>query len=328
MSTFDNNLGTYLHWSLPKYYRSGRQSTDSYVPPATTTGNATPTSSSPAFPLVPNRWLVIRHLTHYVLPPNQTVNNTIPDFEGWVIESDRLWKIDDLPDKLGLANFGKGLMTLNPDTPGLEEFDLELDVSPLVNPSGNDATTVDSQAEAFIGMKENVDYWSEQNPPAPSVPLTTMISSNPLFADYTFHNSNVFSIRDNYMYPGKDSKGQSIPVYLEEAIADYIVIGWHSRPQDDPFTAPGGGSFQQTLEMRLQELFMTLTWASDPNTATKQKNDETNARLLCHSSIYDVHFRRSGSPTTVKADDAGKNFHLDAKSEPKMEPLSVGTTPL
>ena len=272
--------------------------------------------------------MVIRHLTQHTLPPNQTVNGTIPEFEGWVIESDRLWKIDDLPDKLGLANFGQGLMSLNPNVPGLEDFDLELDVSPLVNPSGNDDTTVNSQAEAFIGMKENVDYWSEQNPPAPSVPLTTMVSSNPLFADYTFHNSNVFSIRDNYMYPGKDSKGQNIAVYLEEAVADYIVVGWHSQATNDPFWAPGGGSFQQTLEMRLQELFMSLTWSSDADTATKQRNDETSARLLCHSSIYDVHFRRSGSPTIVKADDAGKNFHLDATSEAKMEPLSVGTTPL
>lgn len=298
------------------------------MPPTDPTGNTTPTAASPVFPLVPNRWLVIRHLTSHVLPPGQTVTVPIPEFEGWVVESDRLWNIDDLPDKLGLANFGKGLRSLNPDAPGLEDFDLETDVSPLVNPSGNDPDTVNSQAEFFIGMKETVDNWSEQNPRAPWVRLTTMTSSNPLFADYTFHNSNVFSIRDNYMFPGKDSKSQDIPVYLSEATADYVVIGWHSQAPDDPFTAPGGGIFQGTLISRLPELFMSLTWDSNPDTARIQKNDTSSARLLCHSSIYDVHFRRSGSPTTVKADDAGKNFHLDATTEAKMEPLSVGTTPL
>ena len=244
-----------------------------------------------------------------------------------MVESDRFWKIDQLPDKLGLANFGKGLRSQNPDLRGLEDFDLETDVSPLIDPTGNGDDTVEKQAEAFIGMKASIDTWTEQNPPAPSVPLTTMTSSNPLFADYTFHNSNVFSIRDNYMYPGKDSKGNDIPVYLTEAISDYIVIGWHSNPKDDPLTAntdPPGGEFQNTLEERLPELYMTLGWSTDPPTAKAQKDSKSSARILCHSSIYDVHFRRGGSPTTVKADEAGTNFHSDVF----MEPLSVGTTPL
>jgi hypothetical protein len=146
-------------------------------------------------------------------------------------------------------------------------------------------------------------------------------------SDYTFHNSNVFSIRDNYMYPGKDAKGNVIPVYLQEAISDYIVIGWHSQPEDDPLfanTKPTGGMFQKTLEERLPELYMDLGWSTDPDIAKAQKSDKSSARLLCHSSIYDVHFRRTGSPTTVKADDAGINFHADVP----MEPLSVGTTAL
>jgi hypothetical protein len=106
------------------------------------------------------------------------------------VESDRFWKIDQLPAKLGVADFGKGLRSLNPDVLGLEDFDLETDVSPLIDPSGkiNDLNTIDdpniieSQAEAFIGMKASIDTWAEQSPRAPHVPLTTMTSSNPLFA--------------------------------------------------------------------------------------------------------------------------------------------------
>lgn len=240
-----------------------------------------------------------------------------------------------MPDKLGLADFGSGLRSKNPDAPGLEDFDLETDVSPLVDPGGDSGTsvdkqtgvtvigdeaTVDKQAEAFIGMRTNVDTWSELSPQAPHVDLTTMTSSNPLFADDTFHNSNVFSIRDNYMFPGKDSTGKDIPVYLTEAKADYVVIGWHSQPQDDPLWTPGG----EDLQSRLQDMFMTVTWDSDDTKAKVQKDDTNAARILCHGSIYDVHFRRNGSPTTVKADDAGKNFHSDVE----MEPISVGTTPL
>jgi hypothetical protein len=288
------------------------------VPPESSGGNNVPTTSSPAFPLVPNRWLVIRHLTKKVLPSGQNIN--VPDYEGWVIESDRLWKIGDLPDKLGLADFGQGLRSRNPDVPGLEDFDLETDVAPLVDPNGNDENTVDSQAEAFIGMKTSVESWSEKTPPAPHVNLTTMTSSNPLFADHTFHNANVFSIRDNYMFPGKDSKGNDIPVYLTEAIADNVVIGWHSQSQADPLMTPSGKS----LESRLHDMFMKVTWSDNETVARAQRNDTKSARLLCHSSIYDVHFRRTASPTTVMADVAGKNFHADEK----MEPLSVGTTPL
>jgi len=225
-----------------------------------------------------------------------------------------------LPDKLGLADFATGRRSINPDELGLEDFDLETDVAPLIDPSTNDDTTVDSQAEAFIGMKTSVDNWSESTTIVPRVSLTTMTSSNPLFADDTFHNSNVFSIRDNYMFPGKDAKGEDIPVYLSEAIADYVVIGWHSKAQDDPLNTPG----TKTLQGRLQDMFMTVKWSGDDATRKSQMNDLSSARLLCHSSIYDVHFRRDGSPTHIQADDAGKNFHSDVK----MEPLSVGTTPL
>jgi hypothetical protein len=261
------------------------------------------------------------------VPDGLTVGD-IPEFEGWVIESDRLWKIDELPDKLSLVDFASGLTSKDPQVFGLEDFDLETDVSPLVDATGNtrlDEDIVSKQAEAFIGMRTNVENWSEQNPPAPHVNLTTMTSSNPLFTDYTFHNSNVFSIRDNYMFPGKNAKGDVVPVYLSEADADYVVVGWHSQAQDDPFTAPSGSQFKKRLELRLQELFMTMNWSTDGNKAKAEKNDTDNARLLCHSAIYGVKFRRAGSQTMhVKADDAGKNFHADAK----MEPLSVGTTPL
>src|SRR5205814_1144981 len=51
------------------------------------------------------------------------------------------------------------------------------------------------------------------------------------FADYAQQNMNVFSIVDNLMY-----KEGGATKYLEKATADYHVIGWHSKADDDPFT--------------------------------------------------------------------------------------------
>jgi hypothetical protein len=141
------------------------------------------------------------------------------------------------------------------------------------------------------------------------VSLTINSSSNPFFADQTSANSNVFSILDNFAY-GSASQ----PSYLTQATADYCVIGWHSNGANDPFTGD-----PRELQDKLPDLFMSVANTSDPRLALT-----ADTKSLYHGSMYAVTFDQANRPTTVLADNFGKNFYEGAK----MEPVSVGATPL
>lgn len=106
----EDRLGVYLHWSLPRGYRSGTSAADGaerYDPddPALQPGadpNLKPkpldTSANPKFRLVPNRWLVVRKLKEQS-PPEAN----LPALDAWVIESDRLRTVElleSLPEEI------------------------------------------------------------------------------------------------------------------------------------------------------------------------------------------------------------------------------------
>jgi len=287
-----SRLGVYLHWSLPRFYRSG--ASQATPPPAANQSSATGADKpkypdgdpNPTFRLVPNRWMVVRILRDYKAPPNVKPNTVT----AWIIESDRLRKVEDL----------------NVDENG-EPIDLEVDVSPFVAYDGDpNANVLDNQAENYIGLKTNFAQWKEQNP-SQSVKLTIMNSSNPLFADYAPHNPNVFSTRDN-LYCGKDQNGN--PAYLESAKCDYIVVGWHSRLSDDPLHVDG-----TDLQSRLSPLLLSAGDASRSGSLDK-------TRIVCHAAKYSVVF--DDKKPTTPSDDYAALFtgHVD------MEPVSVGVSPL
>jgi hypothetical protein len=87
-----------------------------------------------------------------------------------VIESDRLRPLEELNKDDGI--------------------DLETDVTPFVAYDGDKGTfdpnvpdAFHQQAEVFIGKKTPLESWNE-DPTGSPIDLTTMNSSNPLFADY------------------------------------------------------------------------------------------------------------------------------------------------
>lgn len=86
----------------------------------------------------------------------------------------------------------------------------------------------------FIGRKTSVlNYDAEKSASAPRIdPFTIASSANPCFPDFQHHNSNVFSMLDNFSYT--DSKGNTS--FLTKAKADYFVNGWHSILDHDPMT--------------------------------------------------------------------------------------------
>lgn len=288
-AVIQSRLGVYLHWSLPRGYRTGSSGADGAQRTDPDDKSAIPPNSNPTFRLVPNRWLIVRVLkTH--LPPEANP----PPIDAWVIESDRLQKVEELPG----------------------DIDLETEVTPFLAYDSNPDVTISgnllhSQAEKYIGYKSKslaTTQYSETT--ANRVPLSVMNSSNPVFADYTIHNPNVFSMKDNFEYePGK---------YLQQATCDYIVVGWHDSAENSPFGAKG---LKGTLSARVENFFCKLPDGTDqPTQDLKDK-----VPLLSHGVIYNVVYDANVRPTT-DADKYAENF--DPNGSTAMEPVAVGVTPL
>lgn len=284
--------GVYLHWMLPRVYRSGIAATDSAPDHRERDGIAQPEvpgnkdTTAPQFRLVPTRWLVIRRLHPGTAVPD---DSGIPELQAWVVESDRRRDIKTLP----------------------LEVDLQTDVSPFVFPTRQ--VNIEQQAEIFIGYRCPAKDWEEKGDTVPRVPLSVLNGGNILFADYQPHNSNVFSIVDNFSY--LDPKNRKNNLYLESATASYYVIGWHPDGKDDPLHAP-----QPTRAERLDACQMTL---NDPTTAdaTTWLRSTESARVLCHAAMYNVEWDLNNKPKNVPAD--AHSQHLN-----KSIPVAVGTTPL
>lgn len=291
VSVIESRLGVYLHWSLPRGYRAGTSAAA-----GTGTGNNPANASAqPVFPTVPNRWLVVRFL-------KQPTNALLPDVEGWIVESDRLITIETVE---------KGT-------------DLETDISPFVSYT---ADTVDNalnnQAENYIGIRRPLKGWSEESNAGRISNFTAMNSSNPLFADYTAHNSNVFSIIDSF----QDAQGKQ----LSQAVCDYVVIGWHSKTTDGPF---GTNGMKGTLAARVKAFLCSLDKDQllarlDPKAAAQITGSIDPSTILCHGAIYDVKWDRNFKPVPDPAhnsDQYSDNFNDGANVE--MEPVAIGTSPL
>jgi len=206
--------GVYLHWILPRAYRSGKQH------------GQEDGAAAAGYPEVPTRWLVIRKLDMATVQP-ASAQDHVAAVDAWVIESDRRWELDDLD-------------------PGV---DLQVDVSPFITGVGRDGVSIDEQAEVFIGCKMPAFGWKE----APEgqyarIQLSLLNSSNPLFPDYQPHNSNVFSMVDNLDY-FDGTQWQT----LSSATCHYYVLGWHSTPETDLFnTTCNHAHLLESLMMNLK----------------------------------------------------------------------------
>ena len=131
-------MGVYLHWILPRAYRTGH--TPNAATENSSSGSASDQASAqvPNYLLIPNRWFVVRRLKASDPPPSQT---GVPEFQGWVVESNRVTRIDDIDAKA----------------------DLEVDFAPFVQPKGEPgvAGQAQEQSEVFLGAKFPVETWKE-----------------------------------------------------------------------------------------------------------------------------------------------------------------------
>lgn len=303
----ENRVGVYLHWILPRFYRIGSAATPTAEsslssrllknPSATSPTLDSPDYSTPNFPRLPNRWLVIRRLAPGSIVP---ANAQIEPVEAWVIESDRLHTIDDA---------------------FLDGKDLQVDASPYTSPNMKllNGIKIGDMSDVFIGSRQPASGWTE-DPGAARADLTVASSSNPLFADYQYHCSNVFSMVDNFACT-IDGK----PCNLTEAHASYYVIGWHSNDTDGPLGDLSALSNPITRRARLQSLSMALH-GEGPGPASSEATDrwlssKKSASVLCHGSIYDVAWNVNERPQKMPANDYAHAFFNDM-------PIAVGTTPM
>lgn len=280
--TRHERVGVYIHWMIPRAYRAGAAATNSVPGQPPAEGNAD--NTAPVFRAVPTRWLVIRTLDKdYLLK-----EAVIPEMQGWIVESDRLHDIDDLGSKV----------------------DLQVDVSPYVVGTEN----INTQAEVFIGWKEDALGWTEKLDIPRVRPLNVLSSSNPLFADYQPHNSNVFSMVDNFACTLGGVKS-----YLTHATASYFVVGWHSIGEQDLMAAPAAPAPRSKLQDRLNACLMEF----DPTAPDVGDwlNSTEPAQVLCHGAMYDVVWDIKDKPVKLPADIL--SHHINEKL-----PVAMGTTPL
>ncbi|MGW1659215.1 hypothetical protein [Streptomyces atratus] len=145
----ESDAGVYLQWQLPE---------------ALATGHYSPDSGQTAFPLVPNRWLVVR----YHGPANAR------QAAGWVVHSDYL---DNDGPQWGACGTARSLALYDSRTgPAATGRRLDLRVGSWVEPEG----------------------------PTEGLFLTAVGPGLPTFAAYQPYNQDVFSVHDSLVYRNGD----------------------------------------------------------------------------------------------------------------------------
>jgi hypothetical protein len=295
-----NRQGVYLHWIVPRPYRTAVGRTEEPKDPneKKKDGEEKVDVTAVEYFEVPVRWLVLRKLdTESTVPKLSEELAKKNKWRGWVIESNRKFEIDELK----------------------ADVDLQVDVSPYTTAVDDGDVTkiaidISKQAEIFIGAKFEAKGWKEKTG-VKRVPLNVFNSSNQLFADYQPHNTNVFSMVDKVEY--LDAKNN--PQRFTHAKASYYVLGWHDDKAKDLFNLETSHTDAKTRGKQVESLRMAIN--DLPNEEYKAWRESTlPSSSLCHGAMYDVVWDNEKKPDYVPADDACKNL---------MEsPIAVGTTPM
>ncbi|KAI3333392.1 hypothetical protein F4824DRAFT_250087 [Ustulina deusta] len=312
-----HRYGVYIHWTLPRFYRSGVSSTQTVseqrrrqeklrrgiktaaVAASAGEGDEGANSITPEFVEPPTRWVVVRKLDLDSIQPTEAKPAFAGrEYEAWVVESDYLWSLDDIP----------------------ADTDLQTDFAPFVTGHAGSDINIEEQAEVFIGRKTPLTDWVPDDPSSQAQPpnISLLRSGNQLFADFQMHNANVFSILDNFEYLDGERQTQ----YLSRAKASYYLLGWHWKDDVDPLW----NSTKDTAHgASLDSLFMQLQSvnASDPGDWAEWLDEKSPLRALCHGAMYDVTWDESKKPATVPADQYNARINDQIQAA-----VSVGTTPM
>lgn len=220
--------GVYLHWTLPRALRHGRQD---------------PKTGEITYPLVPNRWLVVRY-------SGRQQRNV----KAWIVESDCPYS--------GQVKW----QGVERSSPYLVDAKLVDQWRRSSDPFRQGASVRSEKGVqiANIGVAFPLEAgWSERAAADPQF-LTAVAPGNPTFSIFTPHNKGVFSFYDDLAGIDDDS-------------LSYMVVGWYANPAADPLA--GGevdlaeafgwsvtdGAASDARRSLYQGICHSLTWSRNGN---------------------------------------------------------------
>ncbi|WP_417670323.1 hypothetical protein [Roseibium sp.] len=235
--------GIYLHWTLPRALRSGTQASN---------------GSGVTYPLVPNRWLIVR--TH---------GDTSRTATAWVIES-------DCPLTPGVQheypNADVAQMAMYLVDPEIVQGWLQ-SPDPLRHSTDLDPSSQDPLI-ANIGLRFPLTApWSERADGDKGF-LTAVAAGNPAFSIYRPHNVGVFSMHD-------DLAG------IDSGTISYMALGWYSSPADDVLASLKGAADRAEA---YKALLSDLNWSTSGG--SKIAADQT----LYQGMALSIGWNRTGNP--------------------------------
>jgi len=201
----DKNKGVYLHWQLPEAFRDGQKNR--------TTGEI-------EFPLVPNRWLVVRFYDDL----------TARKARAWVIESD--CPTED-------ADEGSEYLV---DQGILKAWSKSSDPNRnTVNGKPRPVPDSPEPTMQLLGKSFPVEQWSEKG--IKEMFLTSVAPGNPFFTAYQPHGNNIFSFHDKLL-----------PDTITKDTLSYQIVGWFSNPDQDPMAKWQNSTDTDPYEQALKDL--------------------------------------------------------------------------
>lgn len=192
-------LGVYLGWTLPAALREGQQDQR---------------TGAISYPLVPNRWLILR-----------VQGTTTRKATGWILES-------DCPLTAHVGHFDASRTSQYLVDPGLLALWRNSGDAyrTAYTPPANPAQT----PVANIGIPFVLDAWQERA--ASAMFLTAVAPANPLFSGYLPHHLGVFSFYDDLAGIDVDTLSYYVIGWYSDAARD-IAASWNASAGPDGFAA-------------------------------------------------------------------------------------------
>ncbi|MCX4678570.1 hypothetical protein OG413_25230 [Streptomyces sp. NBC_01433] len=275
----DDNMGIYLQWELPTALRTG------LGVPLPVTGGLAPVQTG-EFPLIPNRWLVIRR----AFATTETVKQQTLH---WLIRADT-----PVPDDNGGPGGGRSETTPAAVLPG---------------PPGEDTGTYPTQAEYGVAYPITVGStipaephpWQGTGDP---LFLTANSTGLPEFSSYQPYHQNILSFHDQFT--DLTATQQALGAGKRELTVSYLVVGWYSHQTSDALN-PGTAKLRDTLT----EFGWELPGTEDP----------TVTGTVYAGTVLGVPWKEDLDPGRYQPLIAGPDpFSLDARPDPAQVGMTIG----